>query len=180
MHPQEEAIQRAIPSKGNTHHQMHIMKCPSCKASSVAVQTKFVPQDLSIRITCPVCRKRPTSAQWHCDCGVPWHRCPRHAAHQGASKAVGNRSRKNVRRPPKRSNGNAEDLLDEDLKHESKKARLDLLSAQSAAQDSIRQTHTIPMGMVPSALRARFPTVMRPSPYPMHVVRGRPPDEPPD
>ena len=176
----EGASRQAVPPKGNVHSQMHIMRCPSCKESSVAVQQKIVPQDLSIRITCPVCRKRPTSAQWHCNCGVPWHRCPRHAAHQAATKAGGNRSRNTARRPPKRIPGNAEDLLDDDLMHESKKARLDLLSAHSAAQESIQRTRTIPMGMVPSALRARFPAAMRPTPYPMHVARGRPPEEPPD
>ena len=156
------------------------MICPSCTASSVAVQHKFVPLNLSIRITCPVCKKRPSSAQWRCNCGVPWHTCARHATHHVAPKVSGNRSRNRAKGAVKRHNTDADALLDDDLMQESKKARLDLHNTHRVAQASIQRTRTIPIGMVPNALRVRFPTSLRHDTCPMHAALGRPPDEPPD
>ena len=140
---------------------MHIMQCPLCKVSSVAQGHKFVATDLSIRIACPACGKKPISAHWHCNCGIAWHSCPMHSAHCAAPKAVG-RTRMHPRSAEKHSIiMDAAALLDDDLRRESKRARTSLDNAKCTSIDTIARDKSIPHRMFPPNLRERFPSVVQ-------------------
>ena len=135
---------------------MHVMVCPQCKVHSVANGAKFKVDDLSIRIPCPSCGKRPISAHWHCYCGVVWHTCVRHSNHRYTSAPSQGRSRTRVRSTAKRqASVNADDLLDEDLLRESKLARKHSLSHCQLSRTSLPDGN-IPYRMLPPRLRNKF------------------------
>ena len=142
-------------AEGNTCDEcpnIHIMICPLCTKESVAVGHKFVTSNLAIRVTCQHSGKKPLTVRWKCSCGIPWHGCPRHAEHSNALTTAQVKPRRENKQESKRKhNATMYDLLDEDLMHESKKARL--YTGAYAAPDSCAK------GQKKRSLIARFPTL---------------------
>ena len=138
------------------------MCCPLCKVSSIAHGSKFIIHDLTIKIACPACGKKPMSANWHCDCGRTWHTCPRHAKHCAhATMVTARRTRKVSRKLDALSHtGDNEAILDDDLRQASKKARIDMEASNRSRLASLAQSTSIPYRMLTPALRARFPTAV--------------------
>ena len=136
---------------------MHIMKCPQCDQPNIAQNTKLQPSNLSIKIKCSSCSKRSPARDWKCNCCCLWHTCHRHAKQAAFTKAGGNDLNPVARKASKRllMSGSYEQLLDDDLRRESIKAKKqpcdDIIDLGSASTDNAHL-----LSLIPATLRERF------------------------
>ena len=100
-------------------------ECPKCKGQNHAQNTKLQQTNLSIKIKCTNCCIRSSSMDWRCNCGVVWHTCQRHAPKAASNKAGENHTivASKASKRPLLSASSIEQLLDDDLKRESKAAK---------------------------------------------------------
>ena len=94
---------------------------------------------------------------WLCNCGVMWHTCPRHGQRNPPHKA-GENPIIVASKASKRTllSANIGQILDDDLKHESKLARkhpFDEIIDSGYTAPAIRE---LKLGMIPLILRERF------------------------
>ena len=141
----------------DTCHAMHIMYCPACHKPNTAQNAKLQRTNLGIKIKCATCCIRSPSKDWKCNCGCLWHTCKRHAMKAVSNTAGGNNLTIVARKASKRPllSASYEQLLDDDLKRESHKARKQpcdaIIDLGSASQDKARM-----LSLIPAKLRGRF------------------------
>ena len=135
----------------------HTMICPGCGQLNLAQNNKLQQTNLEIKIKCINCCILSSSMEWKCNCGVKWHTCQRHALKAASTKAdakCNTVARKASKRPL--LSANIGQILDDDLKHESKLARkhpFDEIIDLGYAAPAIRE---LKLGMIPLILRERF------------------------
>ena len=155
----------ATDASSSDHNTMHVMVCPSCNRPSAALGHKFNVANLSQRVQCYHCGKRPTTVLWKCNCGMIWHKCPRHRHHTAEKAKVAKRTSR-IGKGTQNSlcNASPEDLLDDDLLQASKRARTHHYGTLCHSASSGGQHEKIPFRMLPSTLRDRFPGAATPEP----------------
>jgi hypothetical protein len=134
---------------------MHTMICPKCNYINTAQCSKLIKGNLEIKIKCSNCCKLTPSFEWKCNCSNIWHMCRWHAnkAADIAGEANNNVTRAAVKRP--RQSPSLEELLDDDLKRESRHAQ------KHQVNDIIDLGYITPkvlkLSMLSDSLRNRFP-----------------------
>ena len=108
--------------------QLLVVKCPTGNKDSPSFNYKFQRNDLDSKIKCIQCSKCMPLRAWKCNCGKPWHVCVKHdigkavytqpAAYKPPSIARKASFKKRLR------DATFEQLLDDDLDKEAKRARL--------------------------------------------------------
>ena len=144
---------------GSAFNTMHTMICPKCGQLNIAQNTRLQQNNLDIKIKCTNCCIRSPSGDWKCNCDVVWHICQRHA-HKAAntSKAKGSRTivtSKASKRPLHKAT--LEQLLDDDLKRESKFAKKQPYDGIINLGYYAPMGRALSLGMIPPRLRERFP-----------------------
>ncbi len=145
-------------ASNTAYHAMHTMLCPSCGHLNLAQDDKLQQANLEIKMKCANCRIRSPSMDWKCHCGVVWHTCLRHALKAAHNKASVNRkivASKASKRPL--LNASLEQLLDDDLRRESKSARKQPYDGIIELGYSAPKDKVLKLGMIPPTLRERFP-----------------------
>ena len=147
-------------SSGSTCHaqQMHITICPNCGAHNTVNSLhsgKYLRRNLEIKIKCQGCHKSMPSIKWKCNCGELWHNCQKHAP-IAAEKTVDNKHPNISGKASKRllMSASPEELLDDDLKRESKFAKKHQSDEFIILEDSNGSRFT--PGMLPQRLKDRF------------------------
>ena len=139
----------------SSHAVMHIMICPTCSRHQIAKRSRLDINDLSKKIQCNSCNSTKPSKLWKCNCGVRWHICPRHS--QNPPSKSDDTKIIVARKASKRllSNASIGQILDDDLKRESKSAK------KHFNEDNIElgfpvANRALKLGMIPQILRERF------------------------
>ena len=143
------------------YYKMHTITCPSCGHMNIAQEKQLQQTNLELKIKCCSCCKLWASVGWKCCCGVRWHTCFRHArkAHTRVEgkRAEITRNKSNKASKRKLENASLDEILDDDLRLESKHARCHQYDGIIDLGASSPQT--IRLGMLPESLKLRFPNV---------------------
>ena len=152
--------QSVVPSEDSEKREMHIVQCPACHKQSPSERYRFQYKDLDIKIKCSVCLKSTPIRGWNCNCGVLWYNCKVHSCTKNnLPKAEGKpRSSGSIEATPLVDklieNSSYEDLLDDDLRREAKRAKK---TSEQADSSSRQQVTRFTANMLSPNLRLRFP-----------------------
>ena len=136
----------AQASEGSS--QLHVATCPMCNQESPSQRYNLQNVDLDLRIKCIICKRSGPCRLWRCNHGTPWHICAQHGQHQATSQckraASEPRTISSGASTCKRLllNASFEQILDDDLRKEATKAKVEWLAAGD---------HVITLGTAPSA-----------------------------
>ena len=146
---------------------MQIVACPRCNIQSTYEHYNFQYQRLDDKAKCTECKKYSSVNDWKCNCGIPWYLCKVHTCAKHT-----NQSRRNSRNPfssdnlknsasrtsVKRPTSDLDEVLDEDLGRESKRAKKVYEESSSTAST---KPYTLRATMVCKNLRERFAHLFR-------------------
>ena len=140
---------------------MHVMTCNRCKKDSPAHRYRLQKNDLDIKIKCLQCKGCTPLRVWNCSCGKPWHVCQKHAIGEAVPKIAALQPRRISRKnSSKKSLSNApfEQIRDDDLSNEAKRARLRIRTDfdQVISFDVSPSVSGLRATMLPPKLRERF------------------------
>ena len=123
---------------------MHVVQCPTCNKQSPSQQYKFQYRDLDIKIECSECHKFSPIKAWNCNCGVLWHTCKVHTCTENVEPTMKSQTLSKSRiektgsgkASSKRLHSNAlfEEILDDDLRSEAKRAKKSLEQDETLAR----------------------------------------------
>ena len=153
-----QALNASVPDQPRLGRQMHVAQCPSCHKQSPSQRYKIQCYDLDLKIKCCECLKRTCLKAWKCNCGVLWHTCRVHSCTENVepyykSQASSKSSMEKLtleKTSSKRLHSNAsfEQILDDDLRIDAKRAK------KSHEQDETLARVQITVSSRPRELRA--------------------------
>ena len=154
---------------GGHKNKLCVVKCSKCNAESSADHYHFQKSDLDVRIRCANCSKSSHSKAWSCNCGHLWHICGIHVpALKHGENARNAKPRTRDQRQiiqtastcKRRLHNNAlfEEILDDDLKREAKRARGFKQDDDDSiiSLDASRLSDNLRPSWLPLKLRQRF------------------------
>ena len=138
---------------------MHIVQCPFCDKQSPSQQYNFQYRDLDTKIKCSECHKFTPLKGWKCNCGVLWYNCKEHTCAveiipNTLSKPKRSSNSKALPKGSLQANSSFEDLLDDDLKVEAKRAKKSLEHDAPLAGD--KMPYKLKASLLSPNLRQRF------------------------
>ena len=152
-------IQEAVetPSE-NVKRDMQVVQCLSCHKQSPAQYYNFQTFNLDAKIKCSVCHKSTPLRSWNCNCGVLWYNCKVHSCtNEGvpklASKSIKSSSSTASPKAELLLNSSFEEILDDDLRVEAKRAKKSL---ENFTPVTGVQSTRLTASMLPPKLRQRF------------------------
>ena len=137
---------------------MHVVQCPSCKKQTPCQHYSFQYEDLDRKIKCIECHRPKPTRGWKCNCGVLWYMCEVHkyevnirisrieCTHPKSSKVIPSGSL--------HANAPFEQILDDDLRIEAKRANKCLKHDASSA--GTKMPYKLKASMLSPKLRERF------------------------
>ncbi len=149
-----------VEAEASAKHRIPIsvIICPKCKTENAARAKQLQYTNLGLKVKCRMCLCKPPSKDWLCHCSIKWHTCQRHAPIAAQNKANG----QNVRVSSKASkrllqNATPGQLLDDDLRKESRLAKITKHDGDIVLVDSSPAGFAIKPNMIPRKLKERFP-----------------------
>ncbi len=146
---------------------MHVVICPKCQQESPADKYTFQNSDLDLKMRCFSCKSNGPLKLWKCCHNVVWHTCMQHKLHRTASSQK-RAAKQPHRHMPKISrpgaatrelllNSTFEQILDDDLRRESKKAKLkDHADDYVIVLNPAAHSGKLKASWLPPVLRERF------------------------
>ena len=159
MKPDIISMQRAKMGLGQN---ACILRCPNCAGEVPARKNTFIMADLDSKIMCEVCSASTASKKWMCKCGDPWHICDKHAGaweiitHPAANKPPHTKRKASPRKQGILCQGSFEEILDDELKSEAKRARKVTPSEDSCIVLECKPRAKLRASWLPQRLRERF------------------------
>ena len=159
MLPDIKIMQKAKMVLG---HNACILKCPTCVEELPASKGTFAMADLDTKIKCEICSVSAPSKKWMCICGEPWHICDKHAGAwvfidpHAAFKPPHQKREASRKDQGILCQGSFEDILDDELKSEAKKARKYTPQDDSCIVMEYEPRAKLRASWLPQRLRERF------------------------
>ena len=128
IHVPEEDASLVLTDNEHLRRHMHIVQCPACDKQSPSDRYTFQYQDLDSKIKCIECSKHTAIRGWKCNCGIHWYNCRVHCCTESLPKCKPKASKVRTETTSGSLGSNApyEQILDDDLKIEAKRAKRQL------------------------------------------------------
>ncbi len=146
--------------------QMFIIRCPACNKDSPSHSYKLQRKDLDVKIKCIECSRCHPLRNWKCNCGVHWHVCSKHVSEEAVyPQTAASRPRTIARKASSKKrlyNASFEQILDDDLSKEAKRARLRCLKDddQVISFDALPAVGNLRASMLSPKLRERLSSTL--------------------